>query len=151
MFTSCFLQKIRIENRKETKGKKTYHFYHHSLGYYLKQASVPLVSAIICRPESQCVHLRTFIVLHGYFCLSKTSGPTAKAAGSEFLLQVILCKVRSWCISQENLVGHKQILYQADQNSQTKNLSYFIFSKSSDETFCFSKDKFIRHLIYGGG
>ena len=31
------------------------------------------------------IHLRTFIVLHGYFSLCKTSGPTTKAAGSELL------------------------------------------------------------------
>ena len=32
------------------------------------------------------VYLHTCIVLHGYFSLSKTSGPTMKAAGSEILL-----------------------------------------------------------------
>ena len=32
------------------------------------------------------VHLCTFIVFHGYLSLGKTSGPTAKAAGSEVLL-----------------------------------------------------------------
>ena len=31
------------------------------------------------------VHLCTFIVLHGYFSLGKTSGPTTKTAGSEVL------------------------------------------------------------------
>ena len=32
------------------------------------------------------VHLQTCIVLHGYFPLSMTSGPTTKGAGSEVLL-----------------------------------------------------------------
>ena len=32
-----------------------------------------------------------------------------------------------------------------------KRFSYFIFSKSSNETFCCSKDKFRGHLIYSGG
>ena len=32
------------------------------------------------------IHLHTCIVLHGYFSLGKTSGPTKKAAGSEVLL-----------------------------------------------------------------
>ena len=30
------------------------------------------------------VHPHTFIVLHGYFFLGKTSGPLSKAAGSGF-------------------------------------------------------------------
>ncbi len=50
--------------------------------------SVPPVSAF-CRLDSPCivgVHLRTCIVLHGYFPLGKTSGPTTKATGSEDLL-----------------------------------------------------------------
>ena len=48
-------------------------------------------------------------------------------------------------------MSHKQILYQADQNFRTKKLSYLIFSKKSEETFCCSEDKFRGHLIYGGG
>ena len=32
------------------------------------------------------VHLCTCLVLHGYLSLTKTSGPTTKAAGSEVLL-----------------------------------------------------------------
>ena len=55
------------------------------------------------------IHLRTFIVLHGYFSLGKTSGPTTKAAGSEVLLYMVLCNIRSRCISQEILVGFEQI------------------------------------------
>ena len=31
------------------------------------------------------VHLHTYIILHGYFSLSKTNGLTMKAAGSEVL------------------------------------------------------------------
>ena len=34
---------------------------------------------------------------------------------------------------------------------QTKNVFYFISSKSSDKTFCGSKDKFRGHLIYEEG
>ena len=37
-------------------------------------------------------------------------------------------------------------LYQADQNCWTKTFLYFIFSKSSDETFCCSKDRFRGHF-----
>ena len=50
---------------------------------------VPPVSGIIADLAVHAfvgVHLRTCIVLHGYFSLSKTSGPTKKAAGSEVLL-----------------------------------------------------------------
>ena len=37
MFTHVFYRKEKEkENRKETKGKKNYHSYHDSLGYYLK-------------------------------------------------------------------------------------------------------------------
>ena len=32
------------------------------------------------------IYLCTFIALHGYFSVSKTIGPRAKVAGSEFLL-----------------------------------------------------------------
>ena len=32
------------------------------------------------------VHLRTYIVLHGYLSRGKTNGPTTKVAGSEVLL-----------------------------------------------------------------
>ena len=51
--------------------------------------AVPPVSAItadlaLCAFVS--VHLCTCIVLHGYFSLDKTSGPTTKAAGREVLL-----------------------------------------------------------------
>ena len=57
------------------------------------------------------IHLRTCIVLHGYFCLGKTIGPTTKAANSEFLLLVVLCNARRRCISQEIQVGFEQIDY----------------------------------------
>ena len=68
-----------------------------------------------------------------------------------FYSKLVLCKVRGRFISWENRVGHEQILYQADQNFQTKKRSYFTISKGSDETFCCSKDTFRGHLIYGGG
>ena len=58
---------------------------------------------------------------------------------------MVLWKVRSWCINWENLVGHEQILYQADQNFQTIKPSYLIFSKSSEETFCYLEGKFREH------
>ena len=92
------------------------------------------------------IHLHTYIVLHWYFSLGKTSGPTTKAADSEVLLKVVLMKVRSWCSSYENQVGDEQILYEGDQNSLTIKLLYFIFSKHSSETFRCSKDKFRGHL-----
>ena len=45
----------------------------------------------------------TCIVLHGYFSLGKTSGLTTKAAGSEVLLKVVLCNVRSqWLASNRH-------------------------------------------------
>ena len=55
------------------------------------------------------VHLHSCIVLHGYFSLGKTSGPTTKAVGSEALPQVVPFKVRSRCISQEVQVDFEQI------------------------------------------
>ena len=55
------------------------------------------------------IHLRTCIVLHGYFCLGKTSGPTTKAVGSEVLAQVVPFKIRSRCNSQEVQVDFEQI------------------------------------------
>ena len=102
LFRSCFLQKISIENRKETKGrKKAYHFYHYSLGYcYIKQGSVLPVTAVICSCDWPCF---------GWHMPPQFYSITTKAAGSEVLLQVLLCRVRSWCISQEDQVGHEQI------------------------------------------
>ena len=66
-----------------------------------------------------------------------------KAANSEVLLKVVLCKVRSWCISKDNRVKHEQILHQVDEDFLTKKIFTFqiFISKSFDET-CFSKDKF---------
>ena len=66
-----------------------------------------------------------------------------KTANSEVLLKVVLCKVRSWCISKDNRVKHEQILHQVDEDFLTKKIFAFqiFISKSSDET-CFSKDKF---------
>ena len=55
--------------------------------------AVPPVSAIIADLTLRAfvaVHLRTCIVLHGYFSLSKTSGPTKKAAaGSKVLSNTV--------------------------------------------------------------
>ena len=51
--------------------------------------TVPPVSVIIADLTLRAfvgIHLHTYIVLHGYFSLSKTRGPTTKAAGSEVLL-----------------------------------------------------------------
>ena len=102
LFRSCFLQKISIENRKETKGrKKAYHSYHYSLGYcYIKQRSVLPVTAVICSRDWPCF---------GRHIPPQFYSITKKAAGSEVLVQVLLCRVRSWCISQEDQVGHEQI------------------------------------------
>ena len=68
---------------------KTINCHINLLDYYLRQRSTPPVISIICRPDFRAlvgVHLRTFIILHGYFSLGKTSGPTTKAAGSKVLL-----------------------------------------------------------------
>ena len=150
MFASCFLQKIRIENRKKLK-EKAYHCYHYSLRYYLKQRSVSPVSAVICRPKIIVgVHLRTLKILHGYFSLGKTSGPTTKVAGSEVLLQMVLRKVRNRCISQENQVGHEKILYQVYQNFRTKK--YILFhQKVPTKLFVAQKINLEDTLIYGKG
>ena len=53
---------------------KTINCHINFLDYYLRQRSVPPVSAIICRPEFPYlieIHLRIFMVLHGYFSLSR--------------------------------------------------------------------------------
>ena len=49
------------KNRKETKGKKVYQSYHYSSDYYLKSRPVPLVSAVICRPDSPCLSRRALL------------------------------------------------------------------------------------------
>ena len=71
---------IENKNRKQKrdKGKKAYHSYHYSLGYQLKYRSVPPVQlfADLTLRALVGIHIRTFIVLHGYFSLGKTSGPT---------------------------------------------------------------------------
>ena len=70
------------------------------LGYYhLRWRSVPPVSASICRPYfpcfSRCTPPHFYSIAWVFLSLGKTSGPTRKAAGSEVLPQVVLCKVRS--------------------------------------------------------
>ena len=45
--------------------------------FFIKKWSFPAETVVIG------VQLCTFIVLHGYFSLGKTSGPTIKAAGSD--------------------------------------------------------------------
>ena len=107
------------------------------LDYYLKERSIPPVSAILCRPDFQCFNQRTpphfYSIAWVFLSLRKNSGPTTKAAGSEVLPYVVLCKVRSRCISYENPVSHEQILNQADQNFWAKKLSYLIFFSSEDK------------------
>ena len=50
-----------------------------------KKVAIPAIADLtLCALVG--IHLCTFIVLHGYFSLSKTSGPTMKVAGSEVLL-----------------------------------------------------------------
>ena len=89
------------------------------------------------------LHLRIFIVFHGYYFLGKTSGPTMKAANSEVLLKVVLCKVWSWCISKDNRVEHEHILHQVDQDFLTKKIFAFqIFISGSSDKTRFLKDKF---------
>ena len=142
MFTSCFLYKIERKRKQKRNRKKTnysYH-YHYLLGYYLKQRSVLPVSATICKPDFPYFCRRTpphLCIITWVFLFVKTSGPTTKAAGCEVLLQVVLCKVRGQCISQENRVGHEQILYQADQKFRTKN--FFIFDFLKDTNQCLQK------------
>ena len=125
VYNMLFIEKKQEKETEKKQGKKImYHSYHYLLGYHLKQRSVLPVSAIISRPDFLCLcwHTpHTQIVLHGYsIALAKTIGPTIKATGIEILLQLVLCKVRSRCISQQNWVGHEQILYQAGQKSWTK-------------------------------
>ena len=75
---------------------------------------------------------------------------SVKPAGNEVLLQLVLCRFRSWFIIQENRVGHEQILYQADQNFRTKKLSYLIFLKVPKKLFVAQKINLEDTLIYGG-
>ena len=84
-----------------------------------------------------CIHLVTFIVLHGYFSLVKTSGPATKSAGSEFLLM---------CYYVRSGVG-----VSARRIGSTMKFSIAFFLKALTKLFYCSKDKFREHLIYGGG
>ena len=109
---------IEIKNRKQkrNKRKKSLPFLPSFFRLLLK---VGIFSTCKCIADLTLraligVHLRAFIVLRGYFSLGKTNGLTVKAAGSGVLLQVVLCKVRSWRVNLENWVGHEQNLYQAD-------------------------------------
>ena len=102
----------QIRKQERNKRKKSLPCLPVFVRLLLKVEICSTVTAIICRPDSLCFSRCTpsiFTVLHGYFCLGKTSGLTTKAAVSEVLLQVVLCKVRRRCISQENWVGHEQI------------------------------------------
>ena len=69
-----------IEKKKKKNTEKTTN--------YLKWRSVLPVSSIICKPDflcfSWCAPL-TYIALHEYFSLGKTSGTITKVAGSEVL------------------------------------------------------------------
>ena len=127
MFTSSFLQKRNRKQKRNKRKKKAYHSYHYSLCYYVKQRSVlPVLPAYTSAITQHFM---------GISLLVRPVDQTTKTAGSEALLQVVLCKVRSWCISQENQVGHKQILYQADQNFWSKKISYLIFFKKIRRNF----------------
>ena len=64
---------IENKNRQQKRKKKE------------KKVAIPAIANLtLCALVG--IHLRTFITLHGYFSLSKTSGPTMKIAGSEVLL-----------------------------------------------------------------
>ena len=74
---------------------------------HLRNAVLPLKAIIadLTLHEFVSIHLRTYIVLHGYSSLIKTSGSTTKAAGIVVLLQVALCNVRSqWLASNIYIV-----------------------------------------------
>ena len=65
------------------------------------------VKAMIYRLDFPCfvgVLLPTFSTLLGQFSFGKTSGPTKKITGSDILPQMLSYRVRSSCISQENMV-----------------------------------------------
>ena len=69
------------------------------------------------------VHLHSCIVLHGYFSLGKTSGPTTKTAGSEALPEVVPFKVRSRRISQEVQVGFENIYCSGKYEHESMSVS----------------------------
>ena len=51
--------------------------------------------------ESLCICWHTSLYLYSIACKFLSLGPTTKAAGSEFLLEMVLCSVRSQFISAE--------------------------------------------------
>ena len=90
--------------------------------------SVPPVSAYKCKLDPSClvgVHLRTCVVLHGYFLSVRPVDQLRRQLAHEDLLQVILCKARSRCISQGSQVGFEQIESSAYKfNNILKKFSY---------------------------
>ena len=89
---------------------KTINYHMNLLDYYLRQRSFLPEGAIISRPDFSCFSRRTALHFNSiawvFLSLIKTSGPTTKAVGSEVLPWVVICKVRSWPMSQDNRVVH---------------------------------------------
>ena len=74
------------------------------------------------------------MVLHGYFPLGKTSEPTTKAAGSEVLLLVVLCNIRSFRLASNGYIVCESAyikvgLYQVMITNLRKLMSNLLFIK----------------------
>ena len=155
MFTRCFYRKEKEnENRKETKGKKDYHSYHHLLGYYLKQRFVLLVSAIICRPDFPCFSQHT----HPHLCSIAWVGISLSVRPVD---QQRMQLVVNFCSQQYNVrsgVGvSARRIGSAMNRFNTKQTKIFgqkkidFLKKNPKKLFVAQKINLEDTLIYGGG
>ena len=119
---------------------------------YIKQGSVPSVGRITCRLTFRAlvgVHLHTFKVLHGYFSLGKTSGPTTRAA---LVVRFFSrwCYVRSGVGVSARIIGLVMNRFYTKQTKIYGNFCIWFFLKDLTKLFVAQKTNLEDTLIFGG-